>query len=141
MKTSTAGLNLIKSFEGLRLHAYADSTGTWTIGYGHTMGVKPGQSITEAQAMQFLAIDVTSVENSINKGGYNLNQNQFDALVSLMYNTGAGILKNFDALLKANPNDPAVTEKMLKYCYSKGVFLKGLFNRRKLEVELYKKKV
>jgi lysozyme len=72
MKTSTNGLDIIKSFEGLKLKAYNDSTGTATIGYGHTKGVKLGQTITAAQALVFLAEDVVSVENSINKYGWSL---------------------------------------------------------------------
>jgi lysozyme len=140
MKTSSNGLNLIKSFEGLKLTAYSDSTGTPTIGYGHTSGVRLGQTITEAQAVAYLASDVANAEKAINKGGYNLNQNQFDALVSLLYNTGAGILPNFAAMLKADPNQAGITDKMLKYVYSKGVFIQGLANRRAKEVALYKKK-
>lgn len=140
MKTSTNGLDLIKSFEGLRLKAYNDSTGTPTIGYGHTHGVQLGQTITATQALAFLAEDVVSVENSINKYGFDLTQNQFDALVSLCYNTGAGILKNFVTMLKADPSQEGITKKMLKYVYSKGVYIQGLANRRAKEVALYKKK-
>lgn len=141
MKTSKNGIALITSSEGLRLKAYKDATGTLTIGYGHTNDVYFGQVITEDQALAYLASDLVHVENAINKYGFKLNQNQFDALVDLLFNTGTGVLSNFVTLLKNNPNDPAVTDKISKYVYSKGVKLQGLVTRRAKEVELYKKKV
>ena|ERR1035437_535918 len=141
MKTSSNGISLITGSEGLVLTAYKDDTGTWTIGYGHTNDVYQGQTITKDQALAYLASDLVHVENAINNGGFNLNQNQFDALVDLFFNTGIGVLSNFSALLKANPDDVAITDKMSKYVYSKGVKLSGLVTRRAKEVELYKKKV
>ena len=56
--TNQAGLQLIESFEGLRLNSYQDSVGVWTIGYGHTQSVQPGQTITQQQAQAFLQQDL-----------------------------------------------------------------------------------
>lgn len=90
MKISQAGIDLIKEFEGLRLVAYQDSVGVWTIGYGHTKGVYPGMVITEAQALLFLNEDIASHAYGIfNYITVQLNQNQFDALVSFHFNLGA----------------------------------------------------
>jgi lysozyme len=141
MKTSSNGISLITSSEGLKLKAYQDATGTWTIGYGHTLDVYPGQTITKDQALAYLASDLVHVENYINQFGFKINQNQFDALVDLLFNCGIGVLENFIPLIKANPDDVAITNKMSLYVYSKSVKLPGLVTRRAKEVALYKKKV
>lgn len=141
MKTSSNGVAFISENEGVRLKAYKDVTGTWTIGYGHTLDVYPAQVITKAQALAYLASDLVHVENAINKYAFKLNQNQFDAMVDLLFNTGTGVLSNFVALLKANPDDIAVTNKISKYIYSKGIVIPGLVTRRAKDVALYKKKV
>ena len=83
LKTSEAGINLIKRFEGLRKTAYLCPSGIWTIGYGHTKGVRKGDIITEEQATAFLIEDVQIVESAVNSinatYNYNFNQNEFDA--------------------------------------------------------------
>ena len=73
--TNQAGLQLIESFEGLRLTSYQDSVGVWTIGYGHTSGVKPGQTITQQQAQTFLQQDLGVAEAGINHLGLTLTDN------------------------------------------------------------------
>lgn len=96
MKTSQKGIDLIKSFEGLRLVAYQDGGGIWTIGYGHTGKVngKPITStttITNKQAEDLLRQDLERFEKhveSYNKH-YKFNQNEFDALVSFAFNLGS----------------------------------------------------
>ena len=95
MTTSENGLNFIKSFEGLRLTAYRCPAGKWTIGYGHTKGVKKGMYISEAVATHFLIEDVQRVEPVINSydGIYHWTQNEFDALASFAFNCGIGNLK------------------------------------------------
>lgn len=83
-------LSLIESFEGDELTAYADSGGVETIGYGHTGGVTPGEHITQAQAVQYLKGDVQSASNAVAAAvEIDLTPNQFGALVSFEYNTGA----------------------------------------------------
>lgn len=64
MRTGEAGLHIIKSFEGCRLTAYKCPAGVWTIGYGHTLGVKEGQRITQAQADGLLVEDIRKYEKS-----------------------------------------------------------------------------
>ena len=92
--TSEKGIEFIKSYEALVLKAYDDSTGVWTIGYGHTAGVMPGMEITESQAVEFLQADLKRFEESVNRYvTVPLTQNMFDALVSFTFNLGAGALK------------------------------------------------
>ena len=93
-----AGLALIKQYEGCRLAAYRCAAGVWTIGYGHTAGVHSGMTITQAQADAYLQQDVAKFEKYVNNPAYvpimeQLNQNQFDALVSFAFNLGAGNLR------------------------------------------------
>ena len=94
-KIGQAGLALIKQYEGCRLAAYRCAAGVWTIGYGHTAGVHSGMTITQAQADAYLQQDIAKFAGYVNNPAYvpitaNLNQNQFDALVSFAFNLGAG---------------------------------------------------
>ena len=91
MRTSPAGIELIKDFEGLRLEAYPDpGTGgdPWTIGYGHTgPEVKPGLIISIEQAGALLKEDLVKFEEAVERLiTVGLNQHEFDALVSFTYN-------------------------------------------------------
>lgn len=139
MKTSPKGIALIKEFEGLRLKAYKCPGGVWTIGYGHTAGVRPGMVISERQAEDFLKDDLIAFEEYLNGLGLTLNQNQFDALVSLIYNIGIGNFQKSTLLRKArlNPNDNSIMDEFLKWVYSKGRVLPGLQRRRLREMKLY----
>ncbi len=91
---SDAGLALTKRFEGLRLVAYQDSKGVWTIGYGHTKDVKKGDTCTREQAEKWLFEDAQSVVAAINATCVPLSQNQFDALVDFAFNLGVTALFN-----------------------------------------------
>lgn len=84
------GLAIIKKWEGLRLTAYRDTGGVWTIGYGHTKGVHAGMVITEVDANVFIHDDVAFAEGIVNRYCPDVNQNQFDALVSFVFNEGPG---------------------------------------------------
>ena len=139
MKTSHKGIALIKEFEGLRLKAYKCPGGVWTIGYGHTAGVKPGMVISEAQAEEYLMADLIASEKYLNSLGLAINQNQFDALISLIYNIGIGNFQKSTLLRKArvNPNDNSIMDEFLKWVYSKGRVLPGLQRRRLAEMKLY----
>ena len=139
MKTSPKGIALIKEFEGLRLRAYLCPGGVWTIGYGHTAGVKPGMVITEAQAEEYLKADLIAFERYLNGLGLALNQNQFDALVSFIYNVGTGNFSSSTLLRKvrANPQDNSIMDEFLRWVYSKGRVLPGLQRRRLAEMKLY----
>lgn len=140
MNTSSKGLNLIKQFEGCRLTSYKCPSGVWTIGYGHTSNVKEGMTITQEQADQYLAEDLARFEKYVNtyvrKYGYNLNQNQFDALVSFAYNAGPG---NLEIQLLQRGKRPLELVKLYlpTTCIkSKGRTLPGLIRRRVAEADL-----
>lgn len=137
LKTSSKGISLIKKFEGCRLKAYKCPSGIWSIGYGHTKGVKPGDIITQEQAEEFLFDDLAIYENAVMKYNdiYGFNQNQFDALVSFTYNCGTGNLKNLTQNGKRTINQ--ISAKLLLYNKSGGVILKGLQLRRAEEKALF----
>ena len=139
MKTSPKGIALIKEFEGLRLKAYQCPGGVWTIGYGHTAGVKSGMVITEAQAEEYLKADLIAYERYLNGLGLALNQNQFDALVSFIYNVGTGNFSSSTLLrkIRVNPQDNSIMDEFLRWVYSKGRVLPGLQRRRLAEMKLY----
>lgn len=147
MKTSNAGRAFIESWEGLRLKAYKDTSGILTIGYGHTSAaglpkVTSGMQITQPEADQILARDLEGVEKDIaNLVKVSLNQNQYDAIVSFQYNTGA--LGKSSALKSLNKKDYAgAIDKMGLYNQSpKGTVNKGLVNRRNAEKSLFNKPV
>jgi lysozyme len=112
MKLSGNGCKLIKNFEGLRLSAYRDVAGVWTIGYGSThyhdgKRVKPGDKLaTETQADALFRNTLGQYEQAVNQFvKVPLTQNQFDALISFSYNAGAGALKNSTLLGKLNEKD------------------------------------
>ena len=139
MKTSHKGIALIKEFEGLRLKAYKCPGGVWTIGYGHTAGVKPGMVISEAQAEEYLMADLIASEKYLNDLRLAINQNQFDALISFIYNVGTGKFSRSTLLRKvrANPQDNSIMDEFLRWVYSKGRVLPGLQRRRLAEMKLY----
>ncbi|HEY9815211.1 MAG TPA: lysozyme [Candidatus Obscuribacterales bacterium] len=138
-KTSQRGLELIMEFEGLELEAYQDSVGVWTIGYGHTRGVRPGDRITEEQARAFLKVDVMDAEKAINRlVEVDLNQNQFDALVAWTYNLGSGNLANSTLLKKINEGKfDEAQEEFDRWVYAGGRQLRGLVRRRDAEEALW----
>ena len=139
MKTSDKGIGLIKRFEGLRLKAYLCPAGKPTIGYGHTKDVKLGDVITEKEAEQLLLEDLIVVENEINKHNLDINQNQFDALVSFVYNVGVGNFRTSTLLkkIKTDPNDKTIANEFKRWVYSNGKKLPGLVKRREEEAKLY----
>lgn len=139
MKTSDKGIELIKRHEELRLKAYQCPAGVWTIGYGSTGGVRPGDVITEAQAEVKLREDLRTAENEVNRHKLNINQNQFDALVSFTFNVGSGNFRSSTLLkrIKENPNHPDIENQFGRWIYAKGRVLPGLVKRRKEEANLY----
>ena len=139
MKASSKALELIKQFEGLRLKAYLCPGGVWTIGYGHTSGVKSGMVITKAQAEEFLLSDIAVFEKAVNDQNLDLTQNMFDALVSFTFNVGVGNFMRSTLLckIKVNPLDNSIMDEFLRWVYSKGRVLPGLQRRRLAEMKLY----
>jgi lysozyme len=139
MRTSEAGILLIKSFEGCRTVAYQDVVGVWTIGYGHTIDVKEGMTITQHQCDVMLEVDIETYENYVNKYVIVfLTQNQFDALVSWVYNLGPTNFRKSTMLkvLNAGKYDE-VPYQMKRWNRAGGKVLKGLVIRRKAEAELF----
>lgn len=141
-KIGQAGLALIKQYEGCRLAAYRCAAGVWTIGYGHTAGVHSGMTITQAQADAYLRQDIAKFEGYVNNPAYvpittNLNQNQFDALVSFAFNLGAGNLRK----LCKGRTAAQIAQAMTQYCKANGKVLAGLRRRRAAEQALFNKPV
>ena len=139
MNINQAGLDLIQEFEGLRLEAYQDSVGIWTIGYGHTKGVNEGDTCTKEQAQQWLAEDCHRAETCIQQSvSAALTENEFSALVCFVFNVGCG---NFlgSTLLKLL-NDGRIDEcpaQFLRWNHAGGKVLDGLTRRRTAESELF----
>lgn len=137
MKISSRGVSLIKQFEGYRLKAYKCPAGVWTIGYGHTAGVKEGDTITQETADAYLRNDLEKYEKAVQNYDiiYHFNQNQFDALVSFTYNCGIGNLKN---LTQSGRRTLAqISAKIPLYNKAGGVVLRGLQRRRAAEKDLF----
>lgn len=139
MKTSDAGIKFIKNFEGLRLKAYKDVVGVWTIGYGTTKGVKSGQEVTEEEAEELLRSDVSDFESAVNKVvKVPLAQHEFDALVSFTYNVGRVALVNSSLLTMLNVGEKAkAADQLLRWDKAKGRVIKGLTNRRRAERAMF----
>lgn len=139
MKTSQSGIELIKSFEGLRLKSYKaiSSEKYYTIGYGHYGETNPNRTITKEEAEAILVSDLSKFEKNVNsineRGGYNFNQNEFDALVSFAYNIGSiNQLTNYGKRTRDE-----IRAKIPAYNKANGYVLSGLTKRRKKELELF----
>ncbi len=142
-KYSDNGLQMTKDFEQLRLTSYQDSKGVWTIGYGHTGGIEEGMTITEAQATLFLTADVAWAVTCVNKSAKaKINQNQFDAMVDLVFNIGCAAFSGSTLLRKLNASDFAgAAAEFVKWNKSGGKVLRGLTRRRQAETDLFNKPV
>lgn len=149
MKPSINAINIIKEYEGLRLTAYICPAGKWTIGYGSTRWIDdkpilPGQTISMDMAEKLLMHDVEIFAKRM--PDLNINQNQFDALVSFCYNVGTWAFMNstMHRKIKANPNDSTIRAEFMKWTKArkngKLVELRGLIRRRRAEADLYEKK-
>lgn len=131
----------LKEFEGLRLDSYRCAAGVWTIGYGHTKGVKGGQKIDKDTAGRLLVEDVEYFEQFLTEEPYaeDITQGQWDALVDFLFNLGVRnylsstlrkkILKDID--------DPTIPNEFRRWNKSKGKVLPGLVKRREWEAQMY----
>ena len=139
LKTSAKGVAIIKRWEGLRLNAYRCPAGVWTIGYGHTKGVKPGDRITRRQAEKYFLEELPVYEEAVKRNvKAELNQNQFDALVSFVYNVGERQFKNSTLLRLLNQSKYFEAAKQFKrWIYAGSKPLPGLIKRRREEFELF----
>ena len=139
MSPSDKALDLIRQFEGLRLAAYKCPAGVPTIGYGTIRGVKMGMTVTKDEAEKLLQADVTPFSDRINKlVKVKLNQNQFDALVSFVYNVGSGAFADSTMLKLINQNllDDAANQ-FIRWNRANGEVLPGLTRRRMAERDLF----
>ena len=139
MRTSQRGLSPIKSFEGLRLQAYQDAVGVWTIGYGTTRGVNSGMKISKEQAERMLLNDVQRFEPEIERlVTVPLSQNQWDALVSFTYNLGSANLGSSTLRRLLNSGDyAAAADQFPRWNKAGGKVLPGLVRRRAAERDLF----
>jgi len=145
-KIDEEGLAHLKKWEGLRLTAYQDSAGIWTIGYGHTSAagkpyVQKGLLITPPQAEEMLARDLVQYEKAVEESvKVGLSDNQFAALVSFTYNVGVSAFKRSTLLKRLNHGDyDSVPQELMKWVNAGGKRLKGLENRRAAEAGLWVK--
>lgn len=147
MKTSQNGIQLIKFYEGFSAKPYMCPANYLTIGYGHVISQAEKQKtsdlqnfkITKQQAEEILQNDLIRFENSIlNLITTKLNQNQFDALVSFVYNLGAGALQRSTLRQKINRGEHnQAAAEFMRWIYAGGKILQGLINRRQAEANLY----
>tara|TARA_Y100001937_G_C7100240_1_gene322144 strand:- start:547 stop:990 length:444 start_codon:yes stop_codon:yes gene_type:complete len=142
MKISAEGLDLIKHFEGLELEAYKCPAGVWTIGYGHTKDVQEGDTWSESHADHMLEVEMEEYENYIhNLVTCPLSQNQFDALVSWVYNLGSSNLQASTLLKRLNAGDyPDVPNQIKRWNKAGGKVLEGLVRRREAEASMFEGK-
>lgn len=136
MKTSEAGLKFIEEFEGCKLSAYPDQGGVWTIGVGHTRGVKEGMTCSEEQALAWLAEDVLGAEKTVKRQvTVALSQTQFDALVSFAFNIGS-IGPTMLKCINAGDLEGAAKE-FPRWSHIGKVKVAGLLRRRLAEQKLF----
>lgn len=132
MRASATLIAAIKKFEACALTAYQDSVDVWTIGYGHTAGVKRGDKITLYQAEQFLKEDLAKFEAITNKVKGLSTQGRYDAVLDFIYNCGpanfnASTLKKY---IEGGRKTWEIQEQFLKWVYANKVKLGGLVTRR-----------
>lgn len=133
-------LELIRTLEGLRLEAYQCSAGVWTIGYGHTKGVRKGSKCTLEQAEKWLAEEVAEfrakVVEVLPEG---LEDCKVDALTSFAYNVGLEALRTSTLLqiVKEDSNDLRIVKQFSRWKRAGGVIVIGLLRRRRKECDLY----
>jgi lysozyme len=142
MKTSQNGVEFVASYEGFRDAPYRDPIGVWTIGYGHTgPGTQGMGKISHQRALDLLAADLGVAEAAVNGLSLKLTQPQFDALVSIAFNCGGGIVAASTALGKAlrAPGMAGVPAALRLYTHAGNKELPGLVKRRNAEAVMWGK--
>lgn len=139
MKASELLIKKIKEFEGFRSEAYKCPAGVWTIGYGHTAGVKQGDKVTEQEAEKMLRKDLIQYESFVAKLNVSQKQEKFDALVDFAYNLGCAALERSTLLnkIRACRPDAEIRREFMRWVYSGKKKLPGLVTRRKWEADRY----
>jgi len=142
MKASQLLINKLKVFEGCELVAYQDAVGVWTIGIGHTAGVKQGQTVTLRQAEVLCKGDLLKVETYLNSLKISFTQGQFDALCDFAFNLGIGALGNSTLLrkIRININDKTIPSEFVRWVHAGGKVLPGLVTRRNWEAMRWQQK-
>lgn len=135
MQYSLTGKQLTERFEGCRLTAYQDQVGRWTIGYGHTTGVKEGDTCTQAQADAWLALDMWWAEMMVNNYVHiKITQGEYDAMVDFTFNLGVGSFEHSTLLILVNQGKFADAAKEFeKWDHAGGQVVAGLLRRRQAE--------
>lgn len=143
MKASETAIELIKELESYRKHAYLCAGGRWTVGYGHTEGVKLGDKMEKDEAERKLKDRIEKDAAWLSGMVLKLNQNQFDALLSFIYNVGRRAFEESTLLrlILRNPNDLQIKVQFLRWNKAKGQIVSGLTKRRIRETELYFKEI
>lgn len=134
---SPEGYKFIKKFEGFRNTAYLCPAGVWTIGYGHTKGVKAGMSVNPSLASEFLIKDCIPIIRLLNQCNLQLEQHQYDALASFIFNVGTSAFINSTLYKKLKNKDIHASAELLKWIYIKGTVSNGLKKRRMYEYKLF----
>ena len=139
MTLSEEGLSFIKEREGLELMPYQDVAGIWTVGYGSTTEVVPGEKITEVEAGERLKEDVRHAENCVNQlVTVPLTQGEFDCLCSFVFNVGCFAFSKSTLLRKLNDGDyESIPAELARWDKAGGHVVAGLSKRRKLEGDLW----
>lgn len=131
----------LKEFEGLRLTAYRCAGGKWTIGYGHTKGVREGQRIDERTASRLLEEDVEYFESFLAKEPYaeDITQGQWDALVDFLFNLGVGnfLSSTLRKRIIENVDHDDIPNQFRRWNKAGGKVLMGLVKRREWEAQMY----
>ena len=138
-RTNDAGRAIIKEAEGLVLSSYLCPAKVWTIGYGCTTDVRPGQTISESEAEERLTRDLEDAERCVNNAlSVTLTDNQFSALVSFVFNLGCGAFKGSTLFKRLQAGDiPGAAKEFEKWNKGGGKVLQGLVTRRKAEMDLF----
>jgi len=139
-KAISRATRIIKKFEGYRANAYQDSAGVWTIGYGTTAGVYPGQTTDREEAEQRLKDDIQAiaVDPILQYVSVPLNADQFAALISFVYNVGPGAFANSTLLQKLNARQyDEAAQEFPRWNKAGGKVLQGLVKRRAAEQALF----
>ena len=135
MRDITKAIEIIKKYEGCRLTAYKCPAGVYTIGYGHTKGVKKSDKITQEKAEEYLQADLVRFMKNVDKYDktYHFTNNEYCALLSFAFNLGS-----IDQLTAyGTRSKKTIASKMLLYVNCNGKPLRGLINRRRNEFNLF----
>jgi lysozyme len=141
MRTSEYALERLKEYEGLRLKAYKCPAGVWTIGYGHTKGVRGSMIIDKDTASRLLEEDVMYFEKYLAAEPYaeDLTQGQWDALISFLFNLGIGsfIKSTLRKRILEDVNHDDIPNQFRSWNKADGKVLPGLVRRREWEAQMY----